>query len=149
MKFFMLALCLLLASTRAYPDACDQTALPGSPTQRLSSRDYGEAIRSVFGRFIAADRLQSILASIPNDNQRGGPVFEQMKQNLSFDLIQAYALAAEDLSEELKKRDDWFDEVLGEAECKSSLNANCMENYFWNIGRSLLRRQLSDSEKSR
>jgi hypothetical protein len=149
MKFFMLALCLLLTSTRVYPDSCDQTVLLNSPTQRLSSRDYHEAIRSIFGRFIAADRMQSILASIPNDNQRGGPVFEQMKQNLSFDLIQSYAMAAENLSEELKKREDWFDEVLGEPGCKASLNARCMENFFWNLGRPLYRRQLSDSEKSR
>ncbi len=148
MKFFVLAF-LLLASTPAYPDTCDSTALSASPIQRLSSRDYSQAIRSIFGPFIAADRMQSILASIPNDNQRGGPVFEQMKQNLSFDLIQAYALVAENLSEELKKRDDWFDEVLGQSECKSSLNTSCMENFFWNIGRALYRRQLSDAEKSR
>lgn len=149
MKFFILALCLLLNATRAYPDSCDQTVLSSSPTQRLSTRDYGEAIRSVFGRFVAPERLNSIVASIPNDYQRGGPVFEQMKQNLSFDLIQAYARAAESLSEELRKRDDWFDEVLGESACKFSLNQRCMENFFWNIGRPLYRRQLSDAEKSR
>lgn len=149
MKLLMLALCLFLTSTPILADVCDQTVLSSSPTQRLSSRDYSEAIRSLFGRFIPNDRLQSILAAIPSDNQRGGPVFEQMKQSLSFELIQAYAQAAENLSDELRKRDDWFDEVLGESACKSSLNSRCMENFFWNIGRPLYRRQLSDAEKSR
>jgi hypothetical protein len=149
MKFFMLALCLFLPATRVLADSCDQTVLLSSPTQRLSSRDYSEAIRSIFGRFIAEDRLRSILAAIPSDNQRGGPVFEQMKQNLSFDLIQGYAQAAENLSEELRKREDWFDEVLGESACKSSLNQRCIDNFFWNIGRPLYRRQLTDAEKTR
>jgi len=149
MKLFMLAVSLLLASTRAYPASCDQTALVASPTLRLASREYSQAISSLFGRFIANDRLQSMLVSIPSDNQRGGPVFEQMKQSLSFDLIQAYALVAENLSEELKNRDEWFDEVLGSPDCKSYLNSKCMENFFWNLGRPLFRRQLSDAEKNR
>jgi hypothetical protein len=149
MKSLMLALCLFVTSLPVLADSCDQNVLLSSPTQRLSSRDYREAVQSLFGRFISADRLQSIVAAIPNDNQRGGPVFEQMKQTLSFDLIQAYAQTAENLSEELRKRDDWFDEVLGESACKFSLNQRCMENFLWNIGRPLYRRQLTDAEKSR
>ncbi len=149
MKLFICALFLLLASTPAFPDPCDQSVLVSSPTLRLSSRDYSQAITSLFGRFMAKDKLESILASIPSDHQRGGPVFDQMKQSLSFDLIQAYAMVGENLSDELKHHDEWFDEVLGSPGCKSNLEARCLENFFWNLGRPLFRRPLSDSEKNR